>query len=110
MDIKNEESKSATLSKTELANNEEAILRANGLLVKLYSNLLHNERVKSGIKQIEKLSAPLVEVYHEYVDENLLRVRKLLTELISNKNVYYHLTELWISKSHLSEPSSLDSR
>lgn len=69
---------------------------SSGLILRLYETLRMNRKLQSGIKRIEQFSAPIIEKYHNYVDENIDKVKTKLTDWVSSVNIYNHLVGLWL--------------
>jgi hypothetical protein len=66
------------------------------LILRLYGSLKSNSRFQSGIQQLERFSAPIIEKYHLYVDDNIDKVKTRIVNWVASENVYNHLASLFL--------------
>jgi len=77
------------------------------LFIKVYETLLTNMAVQNGMKKINKISQPIIDIYHDLLDDRISdfkhkgqevinTTKERLTSWLYNVNIYSHLVGLWI--------------
>jgi hypothetical protein len=88
------------------------------LFVKVYDTVLANMAVQNGMKKINKISQPIIDICHDLLDERisdfkhkgqevLNNTKERLTSWLYNVNIYSHLVGLWIFQNTPHDPKSV---
>jgi len=68
------------------------INESHNLLFKLYANLLTHPAVQTGVKQIARLSQPIV----GKLDDGVVKFTSNVSRLVSHENTYNHIANVWL--------------
>jgi len=88
-------------------NDEPVAEHDKNFILKVYDTFLTNMAVQKGMKKINKISQPILNIYHELLDDRILDIKNKSQEVLNttkekltiwlyNVNMYSHLVGLWI--------------
>jgi len=69
------------------------INESHNLLFKLFASLLTNPAIQTGLRQITRISQPLLGKF----DDSVIKITSNVTRWVSNKNIYNQLAKLWLN-------------